>query len=109
MIMRIDLKEPKAKEVIDELCKHISFRFTKIIDGEATFRYNFFDDLGYEYNREIYLRASKNNKAILIYINYKEFPNFVRGYPLEDDIQFLIAGYIDSVMPNILMVDLNEY
>ena len=100
MINRIELNGISAKQVIATLCREYSWKFTKITDDDATFCFTFFDEYGYEYQRSIYLRATKNDKAILVYINRKEFPAWCRDYPLDEEITQLIADYINDAFPN---------
>jgi len=106
-IISIKLKEKKAKEIIDELSKHFGWRFTKILDGEATYMYNYFDEWGYEYCTYVFIRASKDNKKIIIYLNKNEFENFARldFETIEMDVENLIKDYIEQIEPCIIEKD----
>jgi len=100
VINRIELNGISAKQVIATLCREYPWKFTEITDNDATYCFTFFDEYGYEYSRSIYLRATKNDKAILVYINKKEFPRFAREYDLDTDITALIVDYINDAFPN---------
>jgi hypothetical protein len=103
MINRIVLKEAKAKEIIDVLAEQCGYRFDKIDDGEGYMRYNFYDDAGFEYNRSVYFKASKDDKAIIVYVNRKNFPEWIRDDPLlDEDIVYYLKSYIDMAFPHIV-------
>jgi len=100
MIHRIKIQnEMTATEVIDQLVKNFSWRFSQVLSGEAVMYYNFYDQHGFEYNRSIYIKADYSNKHVVVYINRKEFPAWYREY-LDDEIMSVITGYIDQVCPN---------
>jgi|YelNatPaOPRAMG01_1025707.scaffolds.fasta_scaffold32133_7 hypothetical protein len=68
-----------AEKILSDLADKHSYRFTKIFNGElcsVSFRYVFFDDYGYEYNRYIYMRATKDDRHIIVYINKRDFPYY---------------------------------
>jgi len=103
-IISIKLKEPKAKEIMDELAKNYGYKFSKIIDGELNMYFNYDDDDGYKYWTSIFMKASKNNKKIKVYINKKDFANFARAdfSYVEEDVIYVVESYINDVYPNII-------
>jgi len=100
MIQKIRIDgELSAKDVIDQLTKNFSWRFKKILDGEAYMIHVFFNDVGFEYTRTVYFRASKDNRHILIYVNKKDFPRFYRD-ECNDQVFYDFTGYLDQVIPH---------
>ena len=109
MITTIKLTEPKAKEIVETLAKEYSWRFIPALDCGASLIYNYFDEAGFEYTRYIFLRPSKDNKKIIVYVNKKDFSYFIRDfssfYYVEEDIISLIKDYIEDVEPHIIDKD----
>jgi len=101
MINTIKLKEPKAKEIIATLTKEYSWRFRPLINGEATIIYVFYDEYGFEYSNNVFFKASKDNKKIIVYVNKKEFPTWIRHEDLDTAITELIKDYINDAYPHI--------
>jgi len=91
--------EQSATELIETLCKQYNWRFKSALKGECVMDYNFYDEAGYEYRRWIYMKASADDKHILIYINKKKFPSFAKEYSDSDVFDFIV-GYISQVVPN---------
>ena len=95
MITSIKVKD--AKRIINELCEKRFWRFTKGFRNDMIMRVNFYDDGGYEYNRDVYIKASKHNDKLIVYVNKKDFPSFMRDDPYLDDwIIEMLLSYIDD-------------
>jgi len=103
---KIKVEGKSASEVIETLCKQYNWRFKNprvfsVYKEPAVclVDYNFYDEAGYEYRRWIYMKASADDKYILIYVNKKEFPSFAKEY-VDDDVFDFIIGYVNQVVPN---------
>ena len=95
MITRIKVKN--AKRIINELTEKVFWRFTKWIDNSMIMRVNFYDEGGFEYNRDILVKANKRNDKLIVYVNKKDFPSFMRDDPYLDDwIIETLLSYIDD-------------
>ncbi len=94
MITSINLFKPIATKIINELTQDAYWRFTKLTDNDMTMRYNFYDEYGFEYNRDVYIRASKDNRKLIVYVNKKDFPAFARDEYLDEDIIDLLKSYL---------------
>jgi len=80
--------------------KNFGWRVSPIADGELSFRYNYFDDIGFEYDAYVFVKASKDNKRIIVYINQKDFASFTHGMfdYVEEDLMTLLQDYINSAI-----------
>ena len=95
MITRIKVKN--AKRIIDELTEKVFWRFIKGFKDDMVMRVNFYDDAGYEYNRDVYIKASKRNDKLIVCVNKKDFPSFMRSDPYLDDwIIEMLLSYINK-------------
>jgi len=95
MITSIKVKD--AKRIINELTERVFWRFTKGFKDDMIMRVNFYDEGGFEYNRDVYIKASKDNHKLIVYVNKKDFPSFTRDDPYLDDwIIEMLLSYIDK-------------
>jgi len=96
----IVLKKRGAREVLQEIANRFGHRFTSLgYDDGISMYYNFYDEAGFEYDRSIWIQPSKDDKKIIIHINKKEFPRFIRDDPyLEEDIVDLFMEYLYDVV-----------
>lgn len=92
MIHKIEVEE-NAVEVVKRLVERYPWRFKQVLPGEATMDFNFYDDVGYEYRRWIYFRASKDNRHIIVYVNKKDFPSFYRELA-DDAVLWMLEDYL---------------
>ncbi|RLE39818.1 hypothetical protein DRJ16_07785 [Candidatus Woesearchaeota archaeon] len=95
MITRIKVTD--AKRIINSLREKCFWRFTKGFTDDMIMRVNFYDDGGYEYNRDVYIKANKRNDKLIVYVNKRDFPSFMRDDPYLDDwIIETLLSYIDD-------------
>jgi hypothetical protein len=96
MIIEIGTKT-NAKKVLDELTK-CYWRFYKNELGDLFFIYTYYDDVGYEYNTLIPIKA-KNSRTLKVKICKRYFERFMHGIfdHVIDDIRECIKDYINDI------------
>jgi hypothetical protein len=96
----IVLRKRGAREVLQEIANQFGYIFTSLgYDDGILMDYHFYGSAKFKYHASVWIQPSKDDKKIIIHINKKEFPSFIRDNPyLEKDAVEQFMQYLYAVV-----------